>query len=211
MEVQLDNDQTILTVQGYTPILVQVVAQMAWLGAVCTASSSPTRHCYTHARVKSHADLYLDRHCTIYYERDYKPPEAEHGCWYSLGRNMAIASGFPILARPQGEKGLEVDFELISALSAAEYATSFAGKFLLKGFSTMLLAKEKLGQSLLWHLVHNSDGKFLPYSAVHGVHCMTQMGFNETANCRHFVGWVTNAEIRLGKLRIYFYSSVRVL
>lgn len=84
---------------GPLPIVVDNVAQLAWLGAACAASPDPTRHCYTAARIGGidHNALQyedLEVSFTITYDHEYVTPSSTHGCWFSLGRNMSIATGF---------------------------------------------------------------------------------------------------------------------
>ena len=118
-----------------------------------------------------------------------------------MGRNMSIASGFPVLARMQDEKGLEMDFELMASFGETDHVTSFADSFLLKGFSSILQPSAKIGQSIFWHFLSAPGDRFLPYTAVKNTHPVPKLELDEVMCCRNFVGWTSAAEIWSGKPR----------
>jgi hypothetical protein len=136
---------------------------------------------------------------SLQYSFDLKPPPQASACWFSFGRYASIAGGFPIAARRQGEEGLELGLELMATLAGADYAMSFKGKFVLKGFASILVPVKHMGSSILWHFVHNSDGNFLPYTASNLLTCTSRVDIRALNGDRHFVGWVPAAEVRFGK------------
>ena len=199
ISISLQGSQTNFAVQGQTPLLSQIVAQFAWLGAACRTSPDPNQNCFTTAHVEpsSNADNIVG--FTIDYSFDFKPPPQASACWYSFCSYASIACGFPISARRQGEEGLELGLELMTTLAGADYATSFKGKSVLKGFASMLLPAAQRGQSIIWHFVHDKDGKFLPYTVLDGFECASSLNFGALSGDRHFVGWVPAAELCFGE------------
>lgn len=199
IDIHLQGPQTIVQIKGQTPLLPQIVAQLAWLGAACRVSPDPDHNCFTTAHVETSHSSATAATFSIQYSHDMKPPTRASGCWFSFGYYASIADGFPIAARYQSEEGLELGVELMATLAGATYATFFRDNFLLKGFASMLIPTQQMGQSTLWHFVHNSDGKFLPYTAADDFACNTRVNAEALNSNRHFVGWVSASELHFGK------------
>lgn len=132
-------------------------------------------------------------------------PEAPDGaCWHSLFRSPVIVTGFPILSRPENEKGLELSLEMMSFLAGTPFATHFDNVLVLKGVSTMLVPTERTKNSITWHFLQDKNGKRLPYYAFR-IPCSrhldtSQVNFDllSTARIRNFVGWVPSVTRHLG-------------
>jgi hypothetical protein len=139
IDIHLLGPKTIVRINGQTSLLPQIVAQIAWLGAACRVSPDPDSNCFTTAHVETSSSPAAVATLSIQYSFDLNPPPQTSGCWFSFGCYASIASGFPIAARRQGEKGLELGLELMAALAGANYATCFRDEFLLKGFASMLI------------------------------------------------------------------------
>jgi hypothetical protein len=135
----------------------------------------------------------------INFSFDFSPPPQASSCWLSFCRYASIARGFPISARRQGEDGLELGLESMTTLAGTDYATSFRGKFVLKGFASMLIPTARYGKSIVWHFVHDRDGKYLPYTALNTFRCAAGLNLGALGGDRHFVGWVPAAELRFGE------------
>jgi hypothetical protein len=191
--------KTIFRINGQTSLLPQIVAQIAWLGAACRVSPDPDSNCFTTAHIETSSSPAAVATFSLQYSFDLKPPPQASGCWFSFGCYASIAGGFPIAARRQGEEGLELGLELMATLAGADYATSFKGNFVLKGFASMLVPVKHMGSSILWHFVHNSDGNFLPYTALALLTCTSRVDIRALNGDRHFVGWVSAAEVHFGK------------
>jgi hypothetical protein len=195
--------KTIVRINGQTSLLPQIVAQIAWLGAACRVSPDPDSNCFTTAHIETSPSPADVANFSLQYSFDLKPPPQTSGCWFSFGCYASIAGGFPIAARRQGEEGLELGLELMTSLAGANYATLFRDNFLLKGFASMLIPIQQVGQNILWHLVHDSNGGFLPYTASDAFAafaCDTRVGIESLNGNRHFVGWVPASDVHFGKL-----------
>jgi hypothetical protein len=199
ISICLLGSRTSVTVQGQTPLLSQIVAQFAWLGAACRTSPEPEQNCFTTAHVESYSNPDKVMGFNIDFSFDFKPPPQLFSCWIPFCYYASVAYGFPISARNQGEEGLELGLELMVTLAGVEYATAFRGNFLLKGFSSMLIPAARNGQSTTWHFVHDHDGGHLPYTALGAFTCASGLNLGNLSSDRHFVGWVPAAELCFGK------------
>lgn len=65
---------------------------------------------------------------------------------------------------------------------------SFAGKLVLKGFSTMLVPTGHRKNTIMWHLLHNKDGDRISYLEGAAIP-QVNIDFSELENSRHFLGW----------------------
>jgi hypothetical protein len=97
----------------------------------------------------------------------------------------------------------------MAALAGTGYATSFKGNFILKGFASMLIPTARYEKSTIWHLVHDCDGKYLPYTALDAFTCAAGLNVGALSGDRHFVGWVAAAELRFGESLLYNFSHSR--
>ena len=205
----LDNDlyisicllgsQTSITVQGQTPLLSQIIAQFAWLGAACRTSPDPEQNCFTTAHIESIPSPDSGTGFNIDFSFDFQPPPGGSSCWLPFCRYASIACGFPVSARHQGEDGLELGLELMATLAGVDYATSFRGNFVLKGFASMLIPAARNEHSITWHFIHDHDGGHLPYTALDAFECVSSLNVGSLSSHRHFVGWVSAAELCFGK------------
>jgi hypothetical protein len=199
ISISLLGSQTSVTIQGQAPLLSQIIAQFAWFGAACRTSPDPEQNCFTTAHVKSFSDPENIIGFNFDFSFDFKPPPKASSCWFSFCRYASIACGFPISARHQGEAGLELGLELMATLAGVDYATSFRGNLLLKGFSSMLIPVVQNEHSITWHFVHDRNGGHLPYTALDAFQSASGLKLRSLSKDRHFVGWVSAAELCFGK------------
>jgi hypothetical protein len=124
-------------------------------------------------------------------------------CWHGLFRNPSIAGGFPMLARDNDEKGLEISLDMLYALAETRYATQYEKTLLLKGHCTLLVPTRHKDSSIVWHFLHSQGGSRLPY------HTFRQYAPDqdwdylsvcdlEDDSTRHFVGWTPDISINIG-------------
>ncbi|KAK8000858.1 hypothetical protein PG991_013080 [Apiospora marii] len=85
-------------------------------------------------------------------------------CWLPLFRHSVIVDGYPIPRRPTKEPGLEISLGMMASLACADRIAPFCGTLLLKGFSTLIYAKEVLDDCVFWHLVFNEDGSRISFA-----------------------------------------------
>lgn len=135
----------------------------------------------------------------------------EHGlkqngsCWHSLFKNPVVVRGYPILARNQEEKGLEIPLNMMANLGEASRATSFDGSLVIKGFSTMFVLTERNENSVLWHLLYEDNNSRISYLSARE-RCSNQVLIDSVdafhlESTRNFLGWASSVVMRAGKSR----------
>jgi len=138
-----------------------------WLGAALTYSTG--REC---SRITP--TIEESEHMTPVFYLDFRrSPSSNSGlvtdlegtCWHALFRSPVIVDGFPILARPENERGLEIPLDMISTLAEAHFATVYDSTLILKGLCTMLVPTRQTKDSISWHFLFNENGNRIPYYA----------------------------------------------
>lgn len=113
--------------------------------------------------------------------------------------NPIIVTGYPIKPRENIESGagLEIPFEMMTTLSDARYLTTFNGKTVLKGFSTVLLPMRQQDDLIIWHLLVDVSGARISY-----LDPRIQKGIlissDNMQNTRHILGWCSEALKNIG-------------
>lgn len=72
--------------------------------------------------------------------------------------------GYPILRRSHKETGLETRFTKMMELADVNSTNTFCGRYLIKGFSTMLVPNRCQDGFLYWRHISNEDGSHITYS-----------------------------------------------
>ena len=104
------------------------------------------------------------------------------------------------MSRPNDEEGLEITIPMASTLSHAAYATTFDGRFLLKGFCSALVPTALTATSVVWHYLLNENKERISYTNALE-QCAKVAGtidFADLSGLRHFVGWTPEAELLTG-------------
>ena len=206
LHVWVDKPYVHLECEGPVPILVQIISQFAWLGAACRASAQAGRFCYSSPRIVNLRQGDGSTAIDLDYSSRYPEHSSDHSCWWDLCPGASIASGFPIRARGDKSQGMELNAEAMIVLGATDYATTHNGHFMLKGFSTMFLPTLRLAKGVLWHFIKEVGGP-LSYSndwVMRPEQVVLDLDVNCLYTMRHFVGWVSEAEILTG---IYSLTS----
>lgn len=76
------------------------------------------------------------------------PDERSASCWQAMFLNPLIVNGFPILARPENEPGLELPLGMMSDLAETHFATHYGSTLVLKGPCTMLVPTYRAERSI---------------------------------------------------------------
>ena len=85
-------------------------------------------------------------------------------------------------------------------LGQTEYATTFMGRFLLKGFYSALLPVMETASYVIWHYLVSEDRDRLSYNQALGHSaCVTSFASTCRQGVRHFVGWTKGARDLIGK------------
>ena len=124
-------------------------------------------------------------------------------CWHQMLRNPAIAYGYPIPLRHNGERGLEVSLSIMTCLGAAPWAMEFNQMLFLKGFSSLFAPMIVIGQSVVWHFLLQADGSRISYNQGLALESVsTSLSVSSLQDRRHFVGWTSPASIVAGKCAV---------
>lgn len=214
VEVDIRTARSSFTAHGSISALTELCEALAWVSCALRPtpldgpfSVSPRVHCYRERKTGK-------RSCTLHVNIGYtmKPlihkgttdSKTETGnCWHAMFQSPLVVQDFPILARDSDEPGLELQFDMITALAGVDVATDYCQALILKGFSTMLVPTESSEQSVVWHFLSNG-GKRIPYFAFHekchGVAAIATFDSQEVqlGGFRNFVGWVSSATRHLG-------------
>ncbi|RYP09068.1 hypothetical protein DL765_008590 [Monosporascus sp. GIB2] len=118
-------------------------------------------------------------------------------CWFNLFETPVIVEGYPIRRRPEYKTGLEIPLDAIAELAQATHATTFDGRFFIKGCWTMLVLAKAAGDFMIWHLIFNEDkarSSYLdPRVADVPSEGIKHVKLSDISTFRHVVGWCPDA------------------
>jgi hypothetical protein len=120
----------------------------------------------------------------------------ESSCWEELFEGKVIAQSFPILARSEEQKGLEMSVEHMAALGNATFMNVFYGLPVLKGFWTMFAATKVAENWVQWHFLSSQGEGRLSYKEAMKLGVKEEHDSNYLLTIvkkpRHFVGWASS-------------------
>ncbi|CAI7661292.1 unnamed protein product [Penicillium pancosmium] len=123
-------------------------------------------------------------------------------CWEKLFAHMTLATArlSPRIGLRLG-KGLEIPFDLMLSLSAAEIALKIEGGVVFIGYSTLLFPTAIHGNSAQFHLLTSSEGQINPYIQKYKSRALTT-DVSQFKKMRCFLGWCTHADVNLGTKKL---------
>ncbi|KAK3648108.1 hypothetical protein LTR56_002586 [Elasticomyces elasticus] len=193
------------------PILIELTEQLAWLGASCAVSPYPEKSCYRRMSLVSTDESANPTHQSLAIEYETSEVDALANCWTHVVKNPSIAQDFPATARQPGFSGMEMSLDMMIKLGDILWATVYANKFMLKGFSSAFYPVAIKAKSVLWHFVCTPHDEHLPYAAAGnscaGAEALVGMDISWLRSSRHFIGWTPDAESILGT-KDYDYASL---
>ena len=187
--------------------LAELGEQLAWLGAACRqAATDQIAYCTPIIKVKQGLTGFF----TLDYvesnlETDINKAQENGTCWHALFRNPVIVPRYPILARADQERGLEISLGMMTGLAEATHATDFDDGIVIKGFSAMFIPTARTEKSVRWHLTYVENGDRISYCSAHKqTRCLHSAGpegvdLSLLSISRHFLGWASFAVLRAGK------------
>ena len=209
--MSLSAPRTIIVARGDQTALTELCEQLAWLGAALRPSSMSAGVCLSTPTL---LDVRKDKPtfssiptitvCLGFNMDSCVPTSLGGTCWHALFRNPVVVTGFPILARPNNEQGLELPFDVMTTLAESRFATHYDATLILKGLFTMLIPTRRTERTITWHFLSSTGAKRLPYNAFReGLSEWTGMDeMNiydlETVGLRNFVGWTSDITRNLG-------------
>ncbi|KAH8172227.1 Pfs domain protein [Sarocladium implicatum] len=197
--------------QGNTVSVAEVGEQIAWLATALRSSSgggaitgcypfiSDIHMVYIPTETSSQAPA-TARSYEIGFRFDgiRRSVDQTNGqCWHDMFRNAVVVKGYPILSRAEAQTGMEVPLNIMAGLARTDLLDQFGGATFIKGFSSLLIPVRRAKDSIIWHLIYNSDGRRISY--VHKI--LSHLGLVTTldlANFRHILGWCAEAEFYAG-------------
>ncbi|GFG18503.1 hypothetical protein IFM61392_10584 [Aspergillus lentulus] len=127
-------------------------------------------------------------------------PEIDHCCWKELFQSCTLVIS-NLKPRIGFGKGLEMSFDLMLSLAAAEFQLIVDGGVVFIGYRTILFPTAVHGDSAQFHLLTASEGQINPYKQNYGSRILTEDA-TQFEKKRCFLGWCTNAQVNLGTKRL---------
>ena len=193
-------------IEGTMARIADTGEQLAWLGAACQATLDENKISYSEAFI---AGTNNDTEVVFNLDFQYGKLRSEEldvigTCWHALFNSLVIVKEFPILARKQEERCLEISVTMMAFLGEAYRATNFDGHIVIKGFSTMFVPTQRLGDSVLWHFLYNENETRISYLAAQK-NCFICAGIETVdyaclESTRSFLGWASSATLQTGKI-----------
>ncbi|KAK4452767.1 hypothetical protein QBC34DRAFT_345840 [Podospora aff. communis PSN243] len=188
-------------VQGSADTVAEVVELVAWLSAALrTPEDGGLSLCLPSISIAPNHQASLPSFvCSLRFTTRRVVPDSTARsilgqCWHKLFRNPVVVEGYPIPRRSRYDSGLEVPLNIMSRLTESPRIHQYMGKFLLKGFSTVVLPTDILDDALLWPLYCADDGSRIPYPDFAHTRCADAVLTNIRSR-RHILGWCTEASI----------------
>lgn len=210
----VEGDATLIIAHGTKQMLVELMQQIAWLGATLSSPPSGYDIAYSEASITNLEGSHLTFDIRFHYERLHPK---EQSCWFPLFCGASIAWGFPIAER-QNETGLEMPIQMMAAIAGVRHAMEFEGGVVLKGFSSMFVPIRREEDRVQWHLISSSDCETrLPYREALR-HCPNRALVNEVSledlnRTRAIIGWCGEMIFMLGSEQANYgnihYSGAR--
>ncbi|OXV11417.1 hypothetical protein Egran_00822 [Elaphomyces granulatus] len=206
VDIDLTSPRALIVARGSQAALTELCGQLSWLGAALRTSPRSSGIGFSTPSISVTRSSTALPSVTVrigYTDTDYglSPDEGSASCWRAMFRNPLIVNGFPILARPENELGLELP---LGMMAETRFATHYGSTLVLKGPCTMLIPTYRTERSITWHFLFNEDGERIPYYSFRK-RCSTWIGTDkahigllEDRNMRHFVGWASHVTRHLG-------------
>ncbi|OAL51264.1 hypothetical protein IQ07DRAFT_416851 [Pyrenochaeta sp. DS3sAY3a] len=123
-------------------------------------------------------------------------PKIQNDCWLPLFHSCMVID--TSLRTWRGHvKGIELSFDLMIELVAAESCLSIGGGIVFVGYQTVLYPVSTDENCAQFHLIMDPDKQINPYTICYGKRIYTDDSFQfKTMRC--FVGWCEDAHINLG-------------
>lgn len=192
--------------------VAEIGEQFGWLGAAlrssiyktgvtyCTpfvsnVSSENTPHSLT--GTSSESDI-LCKIKFILQESEVHLAPSNGQCWHGMFKNPVVVKGYPIKRRIEHNTGLEIPLNIMAGLVRTRRVNVFNGNLFIKGFSTILVLKEHIGDLLIWHLLYNKDGNHISYLD-NAITPAENFSVFDLEKARHVVGWCSEVKYYAGK------------
>ncbi|QYT03178.1 hypothetical protein H0G86_010147 [Trichoderma simmonsii] len=210
--------------ESYYALVAEVASQLAWTVA---AFKEPPEGSISFTKVKIEDSSKIGRlsmndggpganFSILHYEDPELRLAKESGtCWHQLFTGLNVAVGFPIPSRPDGMRGVELPFFLMTTFADIANTVEYKGGLILKGWQKALFPVRTESDSDLssatsaiqWHLfsserhrLYMAEAKKRNPNLVPVKTKLSQIEFSTVAwqEKRHFLGLYENSRIRIG-------------
>lgn len=188
-----------MTVRGTRSAILDIGEQLAWLSAALSVPQTPQQLlcCKPSIECSSYPEFFF--FIRVMSEQPEKNVDGANGqCWHQLFHQPAIAEGFPITRKSQPRGGIEIPLRMMAALLGTGQMDEFNNKMFLKGFSKMAVPVKKDGETVYWHMYSSTDGERISFLHATVAHA-SDISVTVMEECRHVLGWTSNAEFHAGK------------
>ena len=186
--------------------IAEIGEQLAWLGAALRSATTEAglMSCtpyiqafqpYSVPRIEYGSSIPVNKVvCCIGFRLAEAPADfsGQGSCWRALFRNPVMVDGYPIPRNPTPGSGAQVPLDISGALINSDRFVKWAGTTFIKGFSAILVATKVVGETILWHLVHNEDGSYISHTdprVPRWPESADPFVLESMAHFRHVVGW----------------------
>ena len=153
-QLQRDEGPLIVTASGPLGVLTSIAQQLVWLTAVMRVHH-PGELTYSNVHFRHVGSITF----AIVSEDIRQVNDGNTQCWHPLFVNSSLAFGFPVPER-DGEKGLELPFDVMLRLASVTYAVTYDDGLVLSGFSAILFPtgyyQHEGCHSIQWHFVESN-------------------------------------------------------
>lgn len=197
-----------MTVRGTSSAILDIGEQLAWLSAALNACRPTYQPLYCTPSIQLGADKFR---VDIMAERLEEHDKIVNGqCWHRLFLSPVIVKGFPIARKSQLGAGIEIPLRIMAALLGTGQTDEFNGKVFLKGFSKMAVPVKKDGETVYWHMYCRGEEDRISFLHATEAHA-SDISVTDMEECRHVLGWTSNADFYAGKIVDHFASRVLLL
>lgn len=193
--------KTLIQVIGPRPSISEIGEQLAWLGSALRFSPFEQDLCSCTPSIHELTDKHNGKtyQCRI----DFDLKRVEEGtpngrCWLGLFRSPVLVFGYPIARRSHGDTGLEMPLNMMAQLVRSTFVNEFGQSLFIKGFSSMLVLTEQIGDMLLWHHFYNDKGARITYTD-HNLIFGEDLGYSRLNGARHIIGWCSDVKFYDGR------------
>ncbi|KAH9864278.1 hypothetical protein J1614_010212 [Plenodomus biglobosus] len=151
---------------GTHQFVYSIGQQIAWLGAVCTASPGGLAYCNTRFNFdETSVEDNKPPQMNLTYQHAALDKDDQKLCWQRLLGNMVIVKDFPIPCRPKDIVGLQIPLEIMAELGRVLLVETFDSGIVLKGNPGAFdfYPIKKSGEYVQWHLTDSAES-MLPYA-----------------------------------------------
>ena len=149
-----------VVVKGNQELIIKVAQQLAWLTAVFrkpqSGQTSYSEVAFNQINEDAGKPWKEFEICLLGLRKVHRSPK---NCWLRLFSNCVIAFGFPTPERRNGEKGIELPYQLMVSQAGILFPKTYKGGLFIRGLSTLIYptASWENHQIVQWHIIYNHN------------------------------------------------------